>query len=114
MHRDLRWANVIRILTSRTDGSIESTKYLLIDFEFSEVNGEPMLINDYIFSHVVPYGAVYTTKNDMYFVGNMISTWAESNGEPLDVHAMDFVLAVQDNMDAAAALAHPWCALGDA
>jgi hypothetical protein len=59
VHRDLRWANLIRLAKYRTDGTLESSNFLVIDFEFAAVDGDFMHIVDYIHGDVVHYGTQY-------------------------------------------------------
>lgn len=111
VHRDIRWANLIRLYKSRANGSVESVNFVLIDFEFGGVNGEPMLIQDYIFRDEVPYGQAYTSFNDLFFVGKLILTWAESNNVDLDASALSIVEMLQSGeVDAQTVLACEWLA----
>eukprot|EP01031_Cornospumella_fuschlensis_P032113 gene32113-38835_t len=109
VHRDIRWANMIRVYNSRPDGSIVDVKFRVIDFEFSGRSGEPMNIDDYIFADVVPFGQPYTPSHDIYFVGMLVQTWAEVNRTDLDESAAQFVHDLQHGeLDADAALRHRW------
>lgn len=111
VHRDIRWANLIRTYTARADGTIDSVNFLVIDFEFSGVLGEPMLIQDYIFRDTVPYGEAYLAHHDLFFVGKLIRTWAECNGIELDAQALSLVQMLQSgHVDVETLLAHEWLA----
>lgn len=111
VHRDIRWANLIRVYKSRSDGSVESVSFIVIDFEFSGEHGEPMLIQDYIFRDEVPYGQPYNASHDLFFVGKLILTWAESNNITLDALAQSMVETLQSGpVNAQDALALEWLA----
>lgn len=84
-------------------------RFLLIDFEFSGVTGGPMDIHDYIFASKIPFGAAYTDKHDLFFVGELVRGWALVNDAVLDASAAAFLAALEDpNTTAAAALGHAW------
>lgn len=70
----MRWANLIS-----TDATLESSNFLVIDFEFAAVDGDFMLIGDYIHRDVVPYGSRYYAANDLQLVGKLVDTWADCN-----------------------------------
>jgi hypothetical protein len=111
VHRDLRWANLIRLAKFRADATLESSNFLVIDFEFAAVDGDCMSIGDYIHRDVVPYGSQYCAANDLQLVGKLVKTWAESNGLELDSSALDFVHSVtkmEEPLGAKAALQHTW------
>ena len=110
-HRDLRWANLIRLLTYRHDGSTENCTFLVIDFEFAARNGDKMKITGYKFSDVVAYGNVYNSRHDLELVGKLVESWASSNNQVLDETALSFIAGVkrQENpLDASTALNHEW------
>ena len=112
VHRDLKWANLIRFAKYRADdATLESVNFLVIDFEFAAADGDYMHIGDYIHRDVVPYGSQYYAANDLQLVGKMVETWADSNDHWLDSSALDFVRSVtkvKEPLDASAALQHPW------
>jgi len=111
VHRDLRWANLIRFPKYRSDGRLESSHFLVIDFEFAAMDGDEMFIGDYIHKEVVPYGEKYRMVHDLQLVGKLVETWADSSGEELSLSAHDFVNSVkrmENPMDANAALQHAW------
>lgn len=111
VHRDIRWANLIRLYKFRTDGSVESVNFFVIDFEFSGRSDEPMNIYDYIFRDVVSFGQPYYKSYDLYFVGELIVTWAQINGVALDSVAQDLVKNLQNGLlNTETAQAHPWLA----
>ena len=111
VHRDLRWANLIRFPKYRSDGRLESSHFLVIDFEFAAMDGDEMFIGDYIHKEVVPYGEKYRMVHDLQLVGKLVETWADSSGKELSLSAHDFVNSVkrmENPMDANAALQHAW------
>jgi serine/threonine protein kinase len=72
VHRDLRWANIIRSFSCNHGGTIESCKFLVIDFEFAEYNGAKMNIVDYIHNEVITFGEKYSSLHDLKLVGKMV------------------------------------------
>ena len=118
VHRDLRWANLIRLFSYRHDGSLESSKFLVIDFEFAERNGAAMNIAKYIHNDVVPYGEMYSSLHDLKLVGKMIKSWADVNHIDLDESAANFINAitrVEDPLNASDAQQRAWLhAISDA
>jgi serine/threonine protein kinase len=109
VHRDIRWANLIRQYYFHEDGSVESCRFLVIDFEFAERDGEDMLINNYMFAHVVPYGQSYHSRHDLILVGKLVKVWANYNSKQLDTDANDFISMLnQHNSNASNALTHIW------
>ena len=113
VHRDLRWANLIRSFKYYSDGSrLESCNFLVIDFEFAANDGDEMSVVDYIHRGVVPHGANYRASHDLQLVGKLVETWADNNCDiTLDQSAQDFVglvKRVEDPVSAEAALQHPW------
>ena len=94
VHRDLTWANTIRLFSCNHDGTIESCKFLVIDFEFAERNGAAMNIVDYIHSDVIDNGKDYSSLHDLKLVGKMVSSWAIINRTNLDQSATDFINAI--------------------
>lgn len=111
VHRDLRWANIIRRLTYRPDNSVESCSFLVIDFEFAYYDGGEMMIQDYIHKDIVGYGEAYYARHDMKLVAKLVKSWARSNCNVLSATGNDFVDAVSRDvapMGAGEALTHPW------
>jgi hypothetical protein len=112
VHRDLRWANVIRLFTCHVDGSPANCEFLVIDFEFAAVEGEEVQIARYIHSDIAPYGTEYTSHHDLKLVGKLVHTWASKNRNVvLDESAKDFIASVQreaDPLNAKSALQHHW------
>eukprot|EP01036_Dinobryon_divergens_P036282 gene36282-47219_t len=97
--------------TGRTSATLESSNFLVIDFEFAAVDGDFMLVGDYVHRDMVPYGSRYYAANDLQLVGKLVETWTDSNGHELDASARDFVRFVtkmKEPLDANAALQHIW------
>mmetsp|Transcript_16616 Transcript_16616/g.24155 ORF Transcript_16616/g.24155 Transcript_16616/m.24155 type:complete len:480 (+) Transcript_16616:40-1479(+) len=111
VHRDIKWANLIRFPTYRPDGSLESRQFLVIDFECAAMDKDEMFISNYIHKEVVPFGAEYRTVHDLQLVGKLVETWADINGQVLDQTARDFINSVkrvQNPLNASTALQHAW------
>ncbi len=118
VHRDVRWANLIRSFSYHHDGTVESCKFLVIDFEFAGRDGAAMGIADYIHNDVVPDGETYSASHDLKLVGKMIKSWADSNLIDLDDSTIGFIHAiarVKDPLNASDAQQHAWLrAMADA
>jgi hypothetical protein len=111
VHRDLRWANLIRSFSYHHDGTLESCKFLVIDFEFAGRDGAAMDIADYIHNDVVPDGETYSSLHDLKLVGKMVKSWAHSNRIDLDESTVGFIHAitrVEDPLNASDAQQHAW------
>ena len=111
VHRDLRWANLIRVYSYHHVSSLESCEFLVIDFEFAERDGAAMNIAEYIHNDVVPYGATYSYLHDLKLVGKMIQSWADVNHTDLDESAANFINAItrlEDPLSASDAQQHAW------
>ena len=110
VHRDLRWANLIRLFSYHHDGTLES-EFLVIDFEFAALDGAAMNIAEYIHNDVVTYGKNYSSLHDLKLVGKMVRSWAHSNRNDLDESAVDFINAItrdEDPLSASDAQRHAW------
>ena len=112
VHRDLRWANIIKHASYLSNGTLESYHFLIIDFEFAACDGDAMMINNYIHGRIIPYGSSYHTLHDMRrLVGKLLEAWAGSNNQVLNPLALDFMYSAtrEDHpLDASAALQHAW------
>lgn len=109
VHRDIRWANLIRQYSFRGDGTIEGCRFLVIDFEFADRDRQKMLIHDYIFSNVVSFEELYEGRHDLILVGKMVKDWANNNDVQLDPDGVDFVQQLHEgNLTASSALLHIW------
>lgn len=111
VHRDLRWANLIRSFSYHHDGTLKSFEFLVIDFEFAERDGAAMNIAEYIHNDVVTYGENYSSLHDLKLVGKMVRSWAHSNRNDLDESAVDFINAItrdEDPLSASDAQRHAW------
>eukprot|EP01033_Poteriospumella_lacustris_P005690 gene5689-4073_t len=107
--KDIRWANLIRRYSFRADGSIASSQFLVIDFEFADRAGEEMRIHDYIFAAVVPFGTPYHCCHDLTLVGILLKKWANYHSIQLDRSAENFIRMVEDpKSTASAALTQEW------
>jgi hypothetical protein len=81
----------------------------VIDFEFAERDGEDMLIHNYMFARVVPYGQPYQSRHDLILVGILVKVWANYNSKQLENDANDFISMLnQHNSNASNALTHIW------
>ena len=111
VHRDLRWANVIRLFKDHVDGSLANCEFLVIDFEFAAVDGDKIAIARYIHSDIAPDGTEYKSRHDLKLVGKLVHTWASRNKNVLGEAAEDFIASVQreaDPLNAKSALQHRW------
>ena len=104
MHALVRWANLIRIFTFRPNGSVESYKFFLIDFEFAGVDGDILPIEDYIFSDIVSMNQTYSYHHDLCLVSKLVQSWGVTNNIILDADALAFISLVQDTSSKAAYL----------
>jgi hypothetical protein len=81
----------------------------VIDFEFAARDGEDMLIHNYMYAHVVPYGQPYQCRHDLILVGKLVKVWANYNSKQLETDANDFISMLnQHNSNASNALTHVW------
>jgi hypothetical protein len=83
--------------------------FLVIDFECAAHAGDPVTMENYIHSQVVPTGHAYLPRHDLILVANMVQSWADVNHAVLSHSAAAFVAALQEaTCDANAAFMHAW------
>jgi hypothetical protein len=79
VHRDIRWANLIRIYDFSAEGTVISESFLVIDFELASRIGNIVPCEDYINKDVVPHGRQFHARHDLCLVGKLVQTWAKEN-----------------------------------
>jgi hypothetical protein len=79
VHRDIRWANLIRIYDFSAEGTVISESFLVIDFELASRIGNIVPGEDYINKDVVPHGRQFHARHDLCLVGKLVQTWAKEN-----------------------------------
>jgi hypothetical protein len=109
VHRDVRWENVVREYETNAAGETYTVGFLVIDFECAAHAGDPVTMENYIHSQVVPTGHAYLPRHDLILVANMVQSWADVNHAVLSHSAAAFVAALQEaTCDANAAFMHAW------
>mmetsp|Transcript_18943 Transcript_18943/g.17193 ORF Transcript_18943/g.17193 Transcript_18943/m.17193 type:complete len:528 (+) Transcript_18943:34-1617(+) len=109
VHRDIRWPNIIRVYTSRNDGSISGCKFLTIDFELAGEIGDIIGFANYIHVNMVPLGHEYNCCHDVALVGKLLDSWALQELYQLDMQARAFASdCARTDITAAAALNNLW------
>jgi hypothetical protein len=109
VHRDVRWENVVREYETNAAGETYTVGFLVIDFECAAHAGDPVTMENYIHSQVVPTGQAYLPRHDLIQVANMVQSWADVNHAVLSHSAAAFVAALQEaTCDANAATMHAW------
>ena len=108
VHRDVRWANVIRHFTHYSLDDTSEYQFLLIDFEFAAMAGDTINVGRYIHSDVVPIGESYTYCHDLKLVAKLIVSWRKSNNLQLDELTKSFVSSIREASTAEECLKHEW------
>ena len=108
VHRDVRWANVIRHFTHYSLDDTSECQFLLIDFEFAAMAGDTINVGRYIHSDVVPIGESYTYCHDLKLVAKLIVSWRKSNDLQLDELTKSFVSSIREASTAEECLKHEW------
>ena len=108
VHRDVRWANVIRQFTPYSVDGTSECRFLLIDFEFAAMAGSTIDVLWYIHSDVVPIGESYTYCHDLKLVAKLIVSWKKSNKRQLDELTDSFVSSIGEASTAEECLKHEW------
>jgi serine/threonine protein kinase len=111
VHRDIRWANVIREFEYFPDMTVKSCKFLLIDYEFAAEIDSNMNIHDYIFKAMVPFGQPYRVHHDLELVGNLFRGWRRPHGEIVpagELATIENFLKEGLKSTASTALLHAW------
>ena len=108
VHRDVRWANVIRHFTHYSLDDTSECQFLLIDFEFAAMAGDTINVDWYIHSDVVPIGESYTYCHDLKLVAKLIVSWRKSNDLQLDELTKSFVSSIWEASTAEECLKHEW------
>jgi hypothetical protein len=109
VHRDVRWENVVREYETNAAGETYTMGFLVIDFECAAHAGDPVAMENYIHSQVVPTGHAYMPRHDLILVANMVQSWADVNHAVLSHSAAAFVAALHEaTCDANAAFMYAW------
>ena len=104
VHRDIRWSNIIKVPIRVAPGF----EFRVIDFDYGEVDGAPMNIENYVFSNLIEDGSLYTNIHDMILVHELLTTWRNSRSSRwTDVAGLQFHKEVA-GMTASDALNHLW------